>query len=454
MSARCRLWVLCVAATIASTARGELPDKGWIVWASNRADGRHEAYLMKVDGSGVTRLTFEGGKSPIWSPDGAWIAYTATADDSTQVMRWDRTERRTLCDAGQVLWFWMHDGSGAVCGGNNTFVVVDPKSGDKTPLFAKDDFPRLGAAFWPGGISRDGRWLLGTTDRIGVTYPYDNGTFTTPINAAVILDRQDKQRIYFLGNGCEPLASPLDDLVVHVNWDSPTFPDIFHLRLRDLASRSSYAAEIAHPDADWGHEYMPRFSTDGQWLTYSATTGCQSHDECDYEVFVHRVSGGDASRTRVTTDPGSDQWAHLYVGDLWDRDRPPRLTLSTTTLRFSATGEQQVTASNGGGGTLPPLRVTATADWLSLSVTGVGNSQTITARAAVGGLGYGSYAATVHVAAAGAVDSPRAIEVALVLAPSDSGCGVGAGAPSVPLPLIVVLVWLLRGVRGRRAQLP
>jgi hypothetical protein len=24
----------------------------------------------------------------------------------------------------------------------------------------------------------------------------------------------------------------------------------------------------------------------------------------------------------------------------------------------------------------------------------------------------------------------------------------------VPLPLIVVLVWLLRGVRGRRAQLP
>jgi hypothetical protein len=50
---------------------------GRIAWASNRAGGNMDLYAMAADGTGVRRLTTTPATeiAPVWSPDGARIAF-------------------------------------------------------------------------------------------------------------------------------------------------------------------------------------------------------------------------------------------------------------------------------------------------------------------------------------------------------------------------------------------
>src|SRR6059058_1406764 len=50
---------------------------GQIVFASNRADGNRELYVVNGDGTGEHRLTFNDvlERAPVWSPDGSRIAF-------------------------------------------------------------------------------------------------------------------------------------------------------------------------------------------------------------------------------------------------------------------------------------------------------------------------------------------------------------------------------------------
>ena len=135
----------------------------------------------------------------------------------------------------------------------------------------------------------------------------------------MILDFNDKSKIYFFGSGCEPNTAPSGAFVYHVCGGGAcdtTHPDPYRMNIADLATRKTYAPEIAHADADWGHEYFPRISNDNVWMAYGATTGCHDHDTCDYEIYLHRLGAGNSNRTRITTNTANDQWPHLFVGTL------------------------------------------------------------------------------------------------------------------------------------------
>ncbi len=309
---------IAVALIMALTmpAHASTPANGWVVWASNREDGRHEIYLMQSDGTEVKRLTAGGATGPGWSPDGRWIAYTNTTDSSTHVMRWTGTGDKKVCDGKFEFWMW--DGSGLVCRSDDEHHLVNADSGSKTLLFKKSDFSALGSKVLnPGGISHDGRWLAAHTDIYRNGYTGSNGTFKA-YHAAILLDLQDKSKIYYFGQGCEPTTPPAGDLVYHVSGGGPceTLPDPYRMKLSDITTRASYAPEIAHADEDWGHEYFPRVSNDNVWLAYGATTGCHDHDTCDYEIYIHKLGAGNADRTRITHDPSNDRWPHLWVGTL------------------------------------------------------------------------------------------------------------------------------------------
>ena len=129
---------------IPGSSRAETPSNGWIVFASDRRDGRHEIYLMKADGTNVSRLTTTGAKYPIWSPDGAWIAYRTEPTQRTRVMRWDKSEDKQIF-SGEPLFF-MHDGSGLVCADGDDLHLVNPDNGSSQYLFTKDDFSQIGRA--------------------------------------------------------------------------------------------------------------------------------------------------------------------------------------------------------------------------------------------------------------------------------------------------------------------
>ena len=308
--------LLLAIAALAVPARAEHPSNGWIVWASNRNDNRHEIYRMKADGSRPTRLTFNGGTMASWSPDGRWIAYRNGAG-AVHIMAWDGSDDREVLAAGKP-WFWYHDRSGLFVGDDkHNYYRYSPRTGARDYLFARGDFSRIGdAGFDPRGITHDGRFLLAHTTRFAHGYKADNGVLKAG-HAAVAVDLGFKESLFIIGPGCEPNASPRGSLVYHVcghKEECPLVPDIMKLDMADIMSRSSYRVEVSAPDPDWGHEYFPRVSNDNRWLVYGASTGCHDHDSCNYEIFIHRLGAGRQSRVRLTHHPQNDRWPHLFVG--------------------------------------------------------------------------------------------------------------------------------------------
>lgn len=214
--------ILPILGLLAAASAAAAPADGWIVWASNREDGRHEIYLAKADGSGVRRLTHSGARLPQWSPDGRWISYAGSPDSAinapTRVMRWDGSEDRKIDDGQPEFWMW--DGSGMVVRRGDDHYLVDPETGDASLMFRKSRFEHVAdMELNPGGISRDGRWLVAHSDRYRRGYTGSNGAFRSH-HAAVILDLTDPGKIYFFGGGCEPVTPPTGDWVYHVDRKS------------------------------------------------------------------------------------------------------------------------------------------------------------------------------------------------------------------------------------------
>jgi Tol biopolymer transport system component len=88
------------------------PDGSQIVFSSHR-DGpaSQEIYVMNADGSAQRRLTFDSGHDsvfniqPVWSPDGATIAFVHASglSHSVWLMRPDGSERRELVNVGAMV---------------------------------------------------------------------------------------------------------------------------------------------------------------------------------------------------------------------------------------------------------------------------------------------------------------------------------------------------------------
>jgi len=424
--------------TPARPAAAASPPDGYVLWQSDRLDARHEIYRSRGDGSEVTRMTQTGGLLPLWSPDGRWIAFHDDANTG-YLMRPDGSERKTL--AGATPWFWLHDNSGVAVTLAGLWQVLDPETLETTILIRPEEFPQFasGASFVVSSITHDNRYLLAGTSLYINGYTGANGSFTSDFSA-VIIDLFHKDKTYYFGSGCWPITSPAGDLVFHVCADCPTHPDLYHMHLADLATRSSYAAEVAHQDADWGHEYNPRVSNDNQWLAYMASTGCHE-GECDYDIWLHQIGTAPSERLRITQDPAFDGYPHLFVGPLWQKTSQPRLLLTPSKLTFFASAglgpaAQTVKVKNAGGGTLGALTVTAdpAAPWLDVAYDGASSIAFSVRGEAVR---RGTWQATVTVAADGALDSPVRVPVTLNADESfpapDAGTSgivvVDAGAP-------------------------
>ncbi len=321
-----RLLLFTLLLLAAPPAQAEIPQQGWVIWQSTRQDGRLEIYLGNVDGSTPTRLTHEGGMYPLWSPDGRWISFSDEVGSVARLMRRDGSEKKEIFSGKPH--FWLHDNSGLVCEADDNFYLVDPDTGDSRLLFQRSHFPQFtGHSFlvWPGStaITHDNRYLVTGTDLYRYGYTGENGSFTAGF-AAAIVDLQQPDRTFFFGSGCGPVTPPSGSLVYHVCGECPTSPDIYRMDLADLHTRSSYAPEKADEDPNWGHEYTPRISKDGQWVVYQASNGCHASFTCDYEIFIHRLGASVTERTRVTQEPTFDGHPDLYVGELWVPGSEPK----------------------------------------------------------------------------------------------------------------------------------
>jgi MYXO-CTERM domain-containing protein len=233
-------------------------------------------------------------------------------------------------------------------------------------------------------------------------------------------------------------------MIYHINGAAPTWPDIYRMNLADLVTRSSYEPEVAHADADWGHEYHPQVSNDNQWMVYMASQGCHWDWNCNNEIFIHKIGTDANSRVRVTYDEAFDAFPSIYVGTPWTATAPAQLVLSPNKLTFFARNGVPPAArtvlaksSADGNPSVSGVTVSASAGWLDAAV--VGNRITVSVRP--GQVFRGRCATTVSVAVPGLAGSPGTVQVVLdaddSFPPSpvllDGGVIDAAGADDAPL---------------------
>ena len=401
--------------TLARPASAVPPADGWLVWQSNRQDARSEVYRAHADGTEVVRLTKMGGLLPLWAPDGRWIAFHDEANTG-YLMRPDGSDVRTLT-AGPP-WFWLHDNSGVAVLQGGQIYRLDPETQETSLLVDAADFPQFaGASFGPTAITQDNRYLLLGSSLFINGYTGTNGQFKSDFSA-VVLDLFHKDRTYYLGSGCWPVAPPAGDLVFHVCADCPTHPDLYRMHLADLDTRKSYEPEVANIDTDWGHEYNPRVSTDNKWLSYMASSGCHDSADCNYDIWVHQLGAGPTERTHVIANPENDAYPHIYVGPLWQKVSQPRLLLTPYKLLFYAGADfpsntKTIKIKNSGGGTLGVAVVTTdpAASWLEVQTDGA-SAIAFALRSDV--VRRGTYQTMVTVTVNGALGSPATVPVTLI----------------------------------------
>ncbi len=436
----CRLVTLFALTTLAGPATASAaalaaPDDGWVAWVSWRQD-RNEVWMARADGAQPRRLTNTGAGVGLvfWAPDGRWLVY---GDEAGRIaaMRPDGSEERTLSKQGSPS-FWLHDNSGFVVQENGDYTLVDPETGERTLLFRGADFKHFaGVSFGPNAMTHDNRYVLAGSHLFIDGYTASNGSFKSEYSA-VIVDLLDKDKVYFFGTGCWPFTPPSGDLVFHIcgaGGGCPTYPDVYRMSMADLLTRSSYQAEVAHPDADWGHEYNPRASTDGKWITYMSSTGCHEGSSCNYDIFIHPIGAAPSQRFRVTDHPATDAYPDMYVGPLWKRDATPRVLATPSRVTFHALGAAVTPAAhtvkikNAGSGDLGAVQasIDPPVPWLAIETRA--NSfelKVIRDR----GLRAGKNLAQVTVRALGAVGDPTTVPVVVL---ADDTYPAPAPSPSV-----------------------
>lgn len=266
---RLRTFLLALAAALALAGPAEA---GEIVFASNRADGDRELYVVRDDGSGEHRLTFNDifERAPAWSPDRTRIAFAGLKDGNWDIYSVDST------------------------GADLRRLTTDP---------ARDDHPRYTA---------DGRMV------------FQRGPFACPC-AAWIMDANgggDQELDTGPGNALHPEPSPHGQKFVFAG-DRDGAWSLYTMQLNGQALRKITNGAV------FGH-FNPRWSPSGNDIAF-----LNDDDNVDNDLFVVHANGTglkqltstptriefwpswspDGSEILFTTSPGAQRLRAVSVAD-------------------------------------------------------------------------------------------------------------------------------------------
>ncbi len=142
------------------------PDDRRLVYYGETKDGASDLWVMELANGLSTRMTFGGGRSAVWSPDGKYIYYWSTVGDKTVRTVVDGNEKTEILlqpvssregDPTAVS----RDGNYLLVGSGNLMLL--PLTGERKPKpFVNSKVFGGGAAFSP-----DGRWVAYSSDESG-----------------------------------------------------------------------------------------------------------------------------------------------------------------------------------------------------------------------------------------------------------------------------------------------
>jgi Tol biopolymer transport system component len=198
---------------------GTVGARGIIEWASLSPDGttvatdrgevqtgRLDVWLQGLARGTATRFTFnEDAQYPIWSPDGARIAFVARAKDGRQMYvkssSGSGAEQAIEDSPSQRPTDWSPDGRYLLAEQNKGGIRVHPQFEDKKPYsYFHSQFPERSAK-----LSPDGKWLAYMSNESArneiyvVSFPTPEGKFQISTNGGRIpVWSRDGRELYFV----------------------------------------------------------------------------------------------------------------------------------------------------------------------------------------------------------------------------------------------------------------
>jgi len=290
---------------------------GLIAWSTSRVSGKHDIFIMNADGSGLRPLTASDNVDWFsrFSPDGRQVLFVrskrpwmseANAFRNNEwdlfLINVDGSEERKVAD--NACWgSWINGGKAILFARNDKVFTMDLASGQEE-LLIDGSVHLKGSQLQQPELSPDGKYvaitLRGRMRETGI-WDLEKKEWTQVGGGCQINWFPSGDRIYWMnptGNvGSEIFTTPVKD-------GKPSDPRAPYDKLRwiDLPGRRS-------------HEYFPKLSQNGKWLTWCATIYGHDHDIYDYEVYILKVGAPAEDAVRLTFHSGNDRWPDIYVED-------------------------------------------------------------------------------------------------------------------------------------------
>ena len=140
------------------------PDGRRVAVAANRLGEGPDIWIYDVNGGNPFRLTFDGGRAPVWTPDGLAVTFSHLGQEQgIYNKRADgATDAQLLLSVPEFHWLmgWTPDGKTLGFGRILSRAEDGTSSGSFEVLAEGESHRILGPAqLWAGRLSPDGRWL-------------------------------------------------------------------------------------------------------------------------------------------------------------------------------------------------------------------------------------------------------------------------------------------------------
>src|SRR5713101_691296 len=309
-----------------------------IAFQSNRDHfdnpAQFEIYVMNADGSAQTRITFVGGATPAWSPDGRKIVFSRNGGSGGEiwVMSADgsnQTRLTTAPPANDITPAWSSDGSKIVfarVGGSNYDIWVMNADGSAQTDITNSPAEDIDPSWQPNGSRIAFRTNRGGTPQI-YTMNSDGSGLTNLSNSPTSFDDT-------------PDWSPNGSWIAFAsNRATPGFGVDIYVMKADGSGVSRLTTT--------GQDEMPAWAPDGSKIAF------KSFRDLNDEIYVMNADGTGATRLTNNALPGNT------LPEDWFPSWQPIKPLDTTPPVLSVPAPI-VTDATGPAGAFVSYVVTAT----------------------------------------------------------------------------------------------